>query len=172
MLCDHSRARQEEERWFFFPGKDSANEKPWTLCVLSLPTSFSAIRVLSIFAGESWLQTPNCNSLLIPNKPIFAGEVSGNLFDLGQQKHQSATSPEKPLQPKTMKSSWKPVRQVENTRVLYLHRHLHTAECAGHLMWPWGREGSSPEWWRLYFLISPAISELKFEFSWFLELQI
>ena len=32
-----------------------------------------------------WLQTPNCNSLLIPNKPIFAGETSGSLFISGQQ---------------------------------------------------------------------------------------
>ena len=27
----NSRAQQEEERVLFFPGKDSANEKPWTL---------------------------------------------------------------------------------------------------------------------------------------------
>ena len=31
----NSRAQQEEERVLFFPGKDSANEKPWTLCLLS-----------------------------------------------------------------------------------------------------------------------------------------
>ena len=34
--------------------------------------------------GSPWLQTLNCNSLLISNKPIFAGEISGHLFDLGQ----------------------------------------------------------------------------------------
>ena len=31
------------------------------------------------------LQTPNCNSLLIPNKPIFAREITGSLFVSGQQ---------------------------------------------------------------------------------------
>ena len=30
MSCDDSRAQQEEER-LLFPGKDLANEKPWTL---------------------------------------------------------------------------------------------------------------------------------------------
>ena len=27
---------------------------------------------------------PNCNSLLIRNKPIFAGETTGSLFVLGE----------------------------------------------------------------------------------------
>lgn len=35
--------------------------------------------------GSPCLQTPNCNSLLIPNKIIFVGEMSGCLFALGQQ---------------------------------------------------------------------------------------
>ena len=34
MPCKDSRAQQEEERLLFFLGKDSANEKPWTLCLL------------------------------------------------------------------------------------------------------------------------------------------
>ena len=34
--------------------------------------------------GSPWLQTLNCNSLLILNKPIFVGEISGTLFVLGQ----------------------------------------------------------------------------------------
>ena len=47
-------------------------------------------RVLSIFVdplahGPPWLHTVNCNSLLIPNKPIFAGEITSSLFVLGQQ---------------------------------------------------------------------------------------
>ena len=37
---DSSRAEQEEERFLFFPGKDSANEKSWTLCLLCLPKCF------------------------------------------------------------------------------------------------------------------------------------
>ena len=38
--CDGNRAQQKEET-FFFPSKELASEKPWTLCVISLPTSFS-----------------------------------------------------------------------------------------------------------------------------------
>ena len=34
--------------------------------------------------GSSWLQSPNCNSLLILNKPIFVGEIAGSLFVLCQ----------------------------------------------------------------------------------------
>ena len=34
MPCKDSRAQQEEERLLFFPGKDLANEMPWTLCLL------------------------------------------------------------------------------------------------------------------------------------------
>ena len=34
--------------------------------------------------GSPRLHTLNCNSLLVPNEPIFAGEVFGYLFDLGQ----------------------------------------------------------------------------------------
>jgi len=33
--------------------------------------------------GSPWLQSQNCNSLLIPNKLIFAREISGTLFVLG-----------------------------------------------------------------------------------------
>ena len=33
-----------------------------------------------------WLQALNFNSLLIPNKPIIAADISGSLFDLDQQK--------------------------------------------------------------------------------------
>ena len=41
-----------------------------------------------------WLQTLNFNSLLIPNKPIFAGEIAGSLFVLGQ--HYSSQKPVAP----------------------------------------------------------------------------
>ena len=37
MPCNN-RAHQEQESHLFFPGKDSANEKPWTLCYLNPPT--------------------------------------------------------------------------------------------------------------------------------------
>ena len=35
--------------------------------------------------GLPWLLTLNCNFLLIPNKPIFAGDITVCLFVYGQQ---------------------------------------------------------------------------------------
>ena len=54
MPFDKNRAQQEKERILFFPGKDSANEKPWTLCFLQpsqLPFSPS-IKVFSFPCPE------------------------------------------------------------------------------------------------------------------------
>ena len=58
----------------------------------SLPNLlFISVKALSFpcyagFAyGLSWLQTLNCNSLLTPNKTVFAGEISGSLFVSSQQ---------------------------------------------------------------------------------------
>ena len=39
-LCNNSRVQQEEEKLLFFPGKDSADENPWTLFIISFPISF------------------------------------------------------------------------------------------------------------------------------------
>ena len=39
--------------------------------------------------GSLWLQSLNYNSLLIPNKLIFAGEISGSLFVSGQEREGS-----------------------------------------------------------------------------------
>ena len=41
MFYNDSRIQQEEERFLFFPGKDLANENPWTLFIVALPTFFS-----------------------------------------------------------------------------------------------------------------------------------
>ena len=86
---DYNRAQKKEER-IFLPVKDSANEMPWTLLTISLPTSFSPLYSCSSLAMEEltcglpWLQILNCNSLLILNKELhFAGEISGNVFILG-----------------------------------------------------------------------------------------
>ena len=58
----NSRAQQEEERVLFFPGKDSDNEKPWTLCLLSniLQLSFHLCKsiLLPLPCGRTWLYTP------------------------------------------------------------------------------------------------------------------
>ena len=86
-LRDHSGAQQEEERPFF-PGKDNESHR---LFAITLSSFFSLISKCSLSLNMwqlacslPWLQTPNCNSLLIPNKPILAGEISGSLFVSGQ----------------------------------------------------------------------------------------
>lgn len=77
----------------FFPEKDSASEKPWTLFYdsplhpLHLYLLCEGI-LLFICAGDLQVachshRFPNCNSLPNPKKPIFAGEISGNTFVLG-----------------------------------------------------------------------------------------
>lgn len=77
MPCKDSRV-QQEERFLFFPGKDSAaNEKPRTEFAILRPQM--ACWDLKV-AGLLWLQSSNYNSLLILNKPIFAEEISSSLF--------------------------------------------------------------------------------------------
>ena len=87
MLCDDSRAQKEDKR-LLFPGKGSANEKPWTLCSLYPPNflflSIKAFSFSCLGGPYTWLfmvaDPGNCNSLQIPNKSMFAGEISGSLF--------------------------------------------------------------------------------------------
>ena len=90
--CDESKTQQEEESLLFFPGKDSANEKPQTPFTLALSSFLSPfIKAFSFLDtwglapgspahGSPWLQVPNCNSLLILNKPSFGGEISDSLL--------------------------------------------------------------------------------------------
>ena len=52
--------------------------------------SFSQILKAELAYGLPWLQTPNCNPLLISNKPIFDGGITDSLFVLG--KHLSLPS--------------------------------------------------------------------------------
>ena len=58
-----------------------------SLFIITFPTSFSFLCTYSsspaiqgLRSGLALLLTPNCNSLLILNKPIFAGEISGGLL--------------------------------------------------------------------------------------------
>ena len=44
------------------------------------PFIFSSLAVGELARGLPWLQIWNCKSLLIPNKPIFAGEITSYLF--------------------------------------------------------------------------------------------
>ena len=64
-----------------------------SLFTVDLPASFphckSALIPLlweELHVAVHGFQTPNYNSLWIPNKPIFAKEISGSLFVLDQQK--------------------------------------------------------------------------------------
>ena len=60
-----------------------------SLITIALPTFSSPLKkykkgdlplLLGIACGLPRLQTQNCNSLLIPSKPIFAREITGCLF--------------------------------------------------------------------------------------------
>ena len=54
MLCEDSRAQQEEKR--LFPDKDSVNKKPWTLFTIALSTSISP-KVFSLpSCSSTWTQ--------------------------------------------------------------------------------------------------------------------
>ena len=62
-----------------------------SLFTVALPASFSpqwksspSLAMQGLAHGFPQLQAPNCNSLLILNKPTLAGEISGSLFILGQ----------------------------------------------------------------------------------------
>lgn len=72
----------------FLPGKDAANEKLRTFCLLKPPNflfpsvTCSPSLALQDFHGSLWLQTPNCNSLSILNKGMLAGEISNSLFQV------------------------------------------------------------------------------------------
>ena len=67
----------------------SANDKPWTLVYCSPPNFlFPSVKAFSLPCPSrtcTWLADSDCSSLLIPNKPIFAGEILGSLFVSGQQ---------------------------------------------------------------------------------------
>lgn len=62
--------------------------RQWSLCLLQpsqLTLPLYKIFFLPCQAAElhhvlSWLHTPNWNSLLMPNKAIFPGEISGSLL--------------------------------------------------------------------------------------------
>ena len=67
-----------------------------SLFTVDLPASFphckSALIPLlweELHVAVHGFQTPNYNSLWIPNKPIFAKEISGSLVVLDQQKYES-----------------------------------------------------------------------------------
>ena len=98
----HSIGRKEErvpmpfngsplgrKRLLFFPGKNSTNDGFWAL-YHSPPKLFffffpSLVACFFPHSGRTcmwllWLHNVNCNSLLIPNKPIFAGKIFGSLF--------------------------------------------------------------------------------------------
>ena len=66
------------------PGKDLASEKPWTLFTGGLPTFFASQEKFppSLAVGGLVESLPR---LQIPNKSIFAVEITGSLFVLDLQ---------------------------------------------------------------------------------------
>lgn len=82
--------RKKNNSSFFLAGIQT--KKSQTLFAYSGPPNFLFLSMkASSFpcaggpaCGSSWLQTRNCSSLLILNKPIFAGEIPGSVFVLGQ----------------------------------------------------------------------------------------
>ena len=99
LLCYSAGGRKA----FSLPGNSPTNERlsqlsQWTAIdsffkrEKSLPSFFiSFIKSSSLHfcwelaLGLPWLQSLNCSSLWILNKPIVAGEISGCLFTSGQQ---------------------------------------------------------------------------------------
>ena len=63
MPCGDSRAQQEEERLLLFPGKHSANEKPWTVCLLQpsqLPFALHKSILLPLLCGDLQVAHHGC----------------------------------------------------------------------------------------------------------------
>ena len=79
MPWDDSRVQLEEERVLFLHGEDSANEKPWNLFTISYKSILFPLLCRNL---HPWLKTPKYNSLLIPNKLIFAGEIPVYLLEV------------------------------------------------------------------------------------------
>ena len=92
------RAEPNRKKKGSFPWQ-GLSQKSHGLFAYCSPPNFLVllIKVLSfpcyveIAHGSPWLQTLNCNSLLAPNKPNFAGEISDSLFVFSQ--HLSVLSP-------------------------------------------------------------------------------
>lgn len=97
-------SNRKKKHFLFFPGNGSANESVTTqnekppyfelsipttdpLFIVALPAAFSP-SVKEFYSPcpvgfahvPPWLQTLNHNSLLIPNKPILAGEITNGPF--------------------------------------------------------------------------------------------
>lgn len=69
------------------PNRKERDSKPLTLFTMALSSvhfstyeSLPSLAVGRLSYVSLWVQTPNCNSLLIRNKPIFAEEISGHLL--------------------------------------------------------------------------------------------
>ena len=82
---EDSGAQQGEDR-LFFPGGDSASEKPWTLCWLSPPNFLFPFVKVAPFLRLSQVVDFQVHFSADPEWIcLFAGEVSSSLFVVGQQ---------------------------------------------------------------------------------------
>lgn len=90
MIIEESNRKKDDFSTFL--ARTFTIEKPWTLFTTVLLTFlFLSIKVLSFLCCVetcTWFTVvaePHYNSLLIPNKPVFAGEISASLFISGRQ---------------------------------------------------------------------------------------
>ena len=92
MPWEDCRAQEEEERLLFFPGPDSVKSHGLYF-LLPSQTSLSFLQKtsppFSMWESCTWFAIvwdPNCNSMLVPNIPIIAGEVGEDSWEsLGLQ---------------------------------------------------------------------------------------
>lgn len=87
ILHDGNRTQQVEKRL-----GNTQRRKSHVFFVYYSPLNFLFLSITEFFLycaglahGSPCLQTPNYNSLLISNKPIFSGEIVGSLFVLDQR---------------------------------------------------------------------------------------
>ena len=83
------RIGEPDRKKSLLPDEDSVSGKPW-LCLpqlsqLPFPLYTSVLLLLPWGDLLAVIADPEWNFLLIPNKPIFVGEISGGLFVSGQQ---------------------------------------------------------------------------------------
>ena len=84
-------AAQQEDKLLLLPVRTQPAKSYCLFVSIALSASISSVRGVSfsrrvgLVHGLTHLQAPSCNSLLIPNTSIFAGEISGSLLTLCQQ---------------------------------------------------------------------------------------
>ena len=113
------------------------------------PTSFSSLwkcfpslTVWQLACGLPWLQTLSCSCLLIPNKPIFDGEITSSLFVSGKHFCGPYRDQRRPLEAGEQASVVPTSESIELTAVI-----------------------TNPEVWSYVFLLDPRSRPLHLKIS-------